>query len=280
MLKRILVALDQDADTPIAVDYALKVAHKKKAAVTGLAVVDVDRIEETSSGGGIGSMYYAEKLKEKLTNQTRIRAQELVEEFSHASEEKHIPYQVEVREGIPSDQIVEEQKYHDLLFIGNNPHFFYSHPDQTTTTLGHVVQKCVAPIIIVPSEFKKIKRAVLGYDGSTPSVRALQRFAQMSPFGHDVEVFVVSVNEGRNSANSEMLSLHACNYLQAFGYKASHATLQGGKPVQHILNYAQQQNAELIIAGAHSVSKMRRLAFGSTTETLVNDGRFVLFLDR
>lgn len=280
MVKRILVALDQDADTPVAVDYAFDVAHRNIAGVTGLAVVDVDRIESSSSGGGIGSMYYAEKLREKLTNKTRIRAQELVDEFSHASEAQHIPYQIEVKEGAPSEKIIEELKYHDLLFIGNNPHFFYGHPDQTTTTLAHVVKKCVAPVIIVPDKHSEITCAVLAYDGSDPSVKALQRFAQFSPFGNNVRIHVVSVCDTKKDADAEMKARNACKYLESYGYEAKPITLHGDKPVRHILGHAEQVGAELIIAGAHSVSMMHKLAFGSTTESLVKDGRFVLFLER
>ena len=79
MFQRILVALDQDADTPVAMDYAFDIAHRYLTSVTGLAVVDIDRIDQSSFGGGIGSMHYAEKLREKLTARTRKRAQELVE---------------------------------------------------------------------------------------------------------------------------------------------------------------------------------------------------------
>ncbi len=280
MIKRILVALDQDADTPVAVDYAFNAAHRNGAEVTGLAVVDVNRIEDTSSGGGIGSMYYAEKLREKLTVKTRIRAQELVKEFSDASEAQHIPYQVDVKEGVPSDEIIEDLRYHDILFIGNNPHFFYGHPDQTTTTLGHVVQKCVAPVVIVPDTRKKIKTAIFGYDGSAPAVRAMQRFAQMAPFGRDITIHVVSISSKNDHAASEMLTTHAGEFLQRHGFETVGVCLYGNKPIEHILNYAEQKNAELIIAGAHSVSRMKRIAFGSTTASLVEDGRYVLFLER
>ncbi len=280
MVKRILVALDQDADTPVAVDYAFDVAHRSHAAVTGLAVVDVKRIGESSSGGGIGSMHYANKLREKLTVQTRIRAQELVEEFSHASEERKIPYKIEIREGAPSEQIIEELKYHDLLFIGNNPHFFYGHPDETTTTLGHVVKKCVAPVIVVPDKYIEITSAILAYDGSPPSIKALQRFAQISPFGNELDVYVVSVCDSKKDAESERMAFRASEYLKTYGFEAHPITLHGGKPVEHIVGYAEQKKAQLIIAGAHSVSMMHKLAFGSTTESLVKDGRFVLFLER
>ncbi len=280
MIKRILIALDQDADTPVAVDYAFGVAHRSLAEVTGLAVVDTDRIEESSSGGGIGSMYYAEKLREKLTDRTRKRARELIEEFSHASAEENIPCQVVVKEGAPSDQIIEEQKYHDLLLIGNNPHFFYGHPDQTTTTLGHVVKKCVAPVIIVPDKYCTITNAVLAYDGSLPAVRVMQRFAQMSPFGNGFTVHVLTVCDKKNDAEAEMKTHHACEYLRDFGYEAHPVTLHGERPIRHILAYAEQEGAELIIAGAHSTSMIHKLAFGSTTEKLVDDGRFILFLER
>ena len=280
MIKKILVALDQDADTPVAVDYAFDVAHRNLAAVTGLAVVDLKRIQESSTGGGIGSMHFANKLREKLTIQTRTRAQELVEEFSHASEEHNIQYEIDVREGAPSVQIIEELKYHDLLFIGNNPHFFYGHPDETTTTLGHVVKKCVAPVIVVPDRHTEITCAILAYDGTGPSIKALQRFAQMSPFGNEVKVFVVSVCASKKDAESERMAFRASEYLKTYGFAAKPITLHGGKPVEHILGYAEQKKAELIIAGAHSVSMMHKLAFGSTTESLVKDGRFVLFLER
>lgn len=225
-------------------------------------------------------MHYAEKLRDKLTARTRKRAQELVESFSHASEEQHIPYQINVKEGGPSDEIVEALRYHDLLVIGNDPHFFYGHPDQTTTTLAHVVKKCVAPVIIVPDRYIEIESAILAFDGSLPAVRAMQRFAQMSPFGQNMEVHTVSICTKKHAAEAEMLAHHASEYLKTYGFDAYPATMIGGDPAHDILGYAEQKKAQLVIAGAHSVSKVRKLAFGSTTESLVNDRRFVLFLER
>jgi nucleotide-binding universal stress UspA family protein len=46
------------------------------------------------------------------------------------------------------------------------------------------------------------------------------------------------------------------------------------------MGHAEQIEADLIVAGAHSVSKVQKLAFGSTTETLIKNGRGILFLDR
>ena len=63
MIKRILVALDTDSDTPSATRYATEIASRYDAELTGLAVVDTGSIDAGSRGGGVGSMYYAEKLR-------------------------------------------------------------------------------------------------------------------------------------------------------------------------------------------------------------------------
>ena len=44
MIKRILVALDPDEDTPLATRYAIELAKRTEASITGLAPVDTTRI--------------------------------------------------------------------------------------------------------------------------------------------------------------------------------------------------------------------------------------------
>ena len=78
MIKRILVALDPDSDSRIATQYAVHIAQRTDARITGLAVVDTKTIEVSARGGGIGSMYYAEKLRENLTQETRNQARYLI----------------------------------------------------------------------------------------------------------------------------------------------------------------------------------------------------------
>lgn len=74
MIERILIALDVDADTPVAIQYVENIATRYAAEVVGLAVVDTGSIESGTRGGGVGSMDYAEKLRENLTEVTRQKA--------------------------------------------------------------------------------------------------------------------------------------------------------------------------------------------------------------
>ena len=81
MIKRILVGLDPSADTLVATRYAISLAHNFNAHLTGLAIIDMKNIEADISAGGIGSIYYAEQMRENLEKMTRERAVELISTF-------------------------------------------------------------------------------------------------------------------------------------------------------------------------------------------------------
>ena len=280
MIRRILLALDPDNDTPVAMRHAFEVAHRYGAHVTGIACVDTRRIEKSAAGGGIGSMHYAEKIREKLVNTTRKRATDLIKSFAEASEQQNITYSEIIKEGSPSERIIEETRYHELLVIGNDPHFFYGHPEERTTTLAHVVKGSVCPVLVVPDEYRAVKNVLFAFDGSTPASRAMQLFAMMKPFGADLDVHVVQVYRKGHEAKAELEVAAAAEYLEVHGFSVHRATMQGEEPFDHLMECARNREADLVLAGAHSVSKIRQKMFGSTTETLVTQSQLPMFLER
>ena len=280
MIQNILVALDPDEDTPIAIDYACALAHKREAALTGIAVVDTRRIEKQSAGGGIGSMYYAEKLKEKWTEQTRAMARKLIAEFQHASKEAHINPSYLMREGRPADCIVDEMRFHDVLVIGNVPHFFYVHPNEQTTTLNQIVKNGVGPVLIVPDKKIDVKSILVAFDGSYASSRAMQRFCQTQPLGIEIPVEVLNIHADGEQDHSDVLLAKAKEYISSWGFDVNTTSLGGTKHYELIMQHADAVEAGMIVAGAHSVSRMSQLAFGSTTASLVENGNKILFLER
>jgi len=159
MIKRILVALDPDSDTQTATRYAVEIARRTGARVSGLAVVDMGSIDSTAIGGGIGSMYYAEKLREKLTEEARSKASELTSRFDKLAQGvEHIEL---VEEGVPFERIVEDMKYHDLLIVGDDPHFFYAHPKSKTETLIHVIENTIGPTLVVKKKYRSVERVLM-----------------------------------------------------------------------------------------------------------------------
>lgn len=279
MIKKILVALDPDTDTPVATQYASDIAHRFDAQVTGLAVVDMGSIEASSRGGGIGSMYLMEKVQANLTTEARTVARRLTDAFRKAMDGSGVAYDTQVEEGVPFERIVEDMKYHDLLIVGREPHFFYSHPEEKTKTLIEVVKNTVAPTLVAAASYKPINKVLITYDASPASARALRNYALMQPFGTDVTVEILNVHGKGEREGSQLALQMAKSYLDAHGYDARTSSIQGTEPARQILEFAAQYEADIVVAGAHSVSKLAKLAFGSTTISLLEDSPVPLFLE-
>lgn len=278
MIKRILLAVDSDEDTTIAARYAIDLARRHDALVNSLAVIDLRSIETSTRGGGIGSFYYAEKLQEKLTDDTRELARELIANVEKIMVEAGIRHGEFIREGVPFDRIVEDMKIHDLLILGKDPHFFYAHPKKDTHTVARVVKRTIAPTLVVDAEYEDVNRVVIAYDGSDASARAISRFVHLQPFGLNIEIDLLNVFSDDARESELMLGLMS-GYISDHGFRCKPVSLSGSDPGNEILKYAESTGCDLIVAGAHSVSAIKRVAFGSTTAALLDKCTIPLFID-
>ncbi|MBO6574585.1 MAG: universal stress protein [Rhodothermales bacterium] len=278
MIKKILVALDPDSDTPTATRYAVEIAKRDQASITGLAVVDMGSIASSSRGGGVGSMYYADKLRGRLTAEARDRAHELIREFSSVVSKAGVEHTELLQEGVPFRRIVEDMKYHDLLVVGNDPHFFYSHPKEATETLARVVRKTVGPTLIVSEQYRKVKNVLIAYDGSNAAARAMRTFVRSKPFGSDIAIRLICIWE-KKQAEAELMLQLASEFIRAHGLNPEVAALKSDDVEGTISAQISQFDADVVVAGAHSKSRIRSVAFGSTTSFLVKQCPVNLYLD-
>ncbi len=278
MIKKILVALDPDSDSITAIKHAVDIALRFQASVTGLAVVDMGSIEASSRGGGIGTMYFADKLRARLTTEARETAQTLIAAFDAIVTDAGIEFTELVQEGVPFRRIVEDMKYHDLLLVGKEPHFFYSHPKEATQTLARVVKKTIGPTVIVGKKHVRVKKALVAYDGSSAAAQSLRSFVTSKPFGEDLEVRMIQIYDDNQKEAELELSL-AADYMRAHGVNPSVLALSGEDPEAVIMQQIEQFGADLVVAGAHSKSRIRAVAFGSTTAYLVENCPVALYLD-
>ncbi len=270
MIKRILVALDSDTDTPTATRYATELAHRFDAEVTGVAVVDTGSIEKGARGGGIGSMYLMEKVEASLTAEAREVAGGLLDRFRAAVVNAGVAYETRIQEGEPADRIVEDGKYADLLIIGREPHFYYAHPNETPITLGQVIKRVVGAVLVVPNRYREVKRVVVAFDSSAACVRSLRGFVHMQPFGTDVGVDIVNVHSKGGRAESQLELRQAQAYVQKHGFHVDIHSVVGVDASEEIVNCTKRFEADLLLVGAQFVTPLSKLAFGSTTASLLD----------
>ena len=281
MTQRILVVLDPDSDTPVATETAVAIARRHGAEVTGLAFVDRDSIEAETAGGGIGSMYYAEKLRDRLEGETRTKAEALLRQFVETVEAAGVRHSGDrVGDGIVKS-LLDEMRTHDLLVAGRESHFYYHDPAQRTHTLARVLQECAAATLIVGAEAPTVRRVAVAYDGSAPAARAMQKFAHLRPFGTDLDVEVVHVHGASDDDRtvSQRLRDDAAVYLRAHGFDRVTTTgVEGGDPADRIAELAQGDRADLVVSGAYAKTGFRKVLFGTSATRLLDEARVPLFL--
>lgn len=279
MIKRILVALDPDSDSRVATQYAVRIAQQTDARITGLAVVDTRNIEASSRGGGIGSMYYAEKLKENLTKETRDQARTLISQFEEHVEGCGVRHIETVEEGVPFERIVEDMKYHDILVVGCDPHFFYGHPKKRTNTLAGVFHHTVGPTIVVPKTHRNVKKVLFATNGENSASRAIRRFVELQPFGTDLEVEVLFVYEKDEQVDAEFHLQLTKDYLSDHGFNAHVTAMEDSHRGDRILEKANELEVDLIVAGSTTSKGITGFGMSKTTQQLTDNESIAVFVE-
>ena len=284
MIKRILLALDLDIDTPIATHYAINLAKEFEASLTGLAVVDTRNINQKAGVGGIDSIYYADMFRKKMTDEARQQAGKLLDKFDKIVMESGLKYSTRMAEGVPYQRIIDDMKYHDLLVIGRESHFFYNRPERETGTLANIVKKSSAPTLVITESYRvPIDRVLIAHDGSMASARTIQWFVQLEPYGKDITIDVVNVCRSEKDIEKEKatLKLHlVADFLKAHGYEDINQQVlhSNATNAEIIIDYVREKKVDSVVLGAHSVSALRRLTFGSTTHDMVQSCPVPMFL--
>ena len=282
MIKRILVALDPDGDTPVATRFAIRLAQKFDASLTGLAVVDIANIHSVIGIGGYGTEISGRKIWSEMADESRQVAEKLLNNFKSAVEKAGVRHRDIRKEGASYELIIEEMKYHDLLIVGRDSHFFYNQPDKDTGTLAKVVKGGDAPTLVVTDEYRNVERIMIAFDGSGPAARTLKSFVHLLPYGKDIEIELVNIAGGDSIEEMDKASTilkQAENYLKEHNFRyITKVVLEKGNPGERILERQMEKKPDIVLLGAHSVSALKRTAFGSTTHYMITSSQGPLFL--
>lgn len=143
---------------------------------------------------------------------------------------------------------------------------------------GHletIVRSVQRPIFVVNKSFEAPKAAMLAFDGSDCSLKALDMVVN-SPLFNDLPVHIVNVS--KSASAGEALLGPAQAKLEAAGRKVSSAVLTGD-PAQALCQYQKDHAIGLTVMGSFSHNRLRDMVFGSfTAKMLLNTEQPLLLL--
>lgn len=275
MLKRILVALSGTPFTPVAVKHAVELAKWHEASVTGVTVVDMGRLSDVGPRP-VGAGAAAASLAEHRIAVTQERVEEEIANFERACEAADIKYIVDRETGNAFDLLHELWRFHDLTVIGLRGLFEYGVVHNPDDQLIRLIRHGVRPILAVSSEYRRIERVLIAFNGSSESAMAMKRFAQICLW-KGIGVRVCSF--GFDDEKALPLLTDAVSYLRAHGYDPESGSMPG-YPEGGLLKHATDWNADLVVMGSTSRSRIMKLMLGETAlEALMHAG-MPLFLSQ
>lgn len=280
MIRRILLPLDPSPYSDAALDFACLIAKVYNAEITGLVILDIPGIQDSIGPIPIGGIHLAEKLEAEKREEAKIRIDGLLTKFREKCEKNGVKHKEAKRQGSPSDQILIESIYYDLVFIGLRTYFHFETSEKFGRSLDKLIKESITPIYGVPEKLpfssvpdRKI-RILIAFDGSPLAARALHRFAQLV----DPNLYELTLlNSSDNREEGELILTYAEEYLNShdiFDIKK----VWVNENIKDVIENNYYDSMDGFVVGAHAREGIFDFLVGSLTKFLVKSAKKPVFI--
>ena len=265
MFKDIIVNLSAGKSGKMVGDYAISVASRLEAHITGIAIAFVPNIQRA------GTAYLSVEKIEALQRDNEAAAETIVEWFAAATASAGISAEKQILRANMSDaadQFGRIARRFDIAIVGQ------VEPD------GSPVQAMVCestlfesgrPMIIVPyiqTAPLKLDRIMVCWDGSRPAARAIADAMPLLKRAGTIEVVSVTSERGKQD---EIEGADIGHHLARHGLKVEVTRITRGElDVEDVLlSHAADSDADFMVMGGYGHSRLREFVLGGVTRSML-----------
>jgi nucleotide-binding universal stress UspA family protein len=273
---RILVPLDPSDHSTAALQRACEMATRLNGEITGLTVLDSEGIMDSVA------LPFATDLLDFPRPNAVSKFQDATEKldqvgkrFNEKCAESKVTGRLRKLKGSPAHGILDLIRFYDLCIMGLQSHFHFETETTPGDTLAQVLSQTAVPVVLTTAyDTNPLRRALIAYDGSPASTRALHAFARFQR-GYAPEVRIITQNHDEKTGGH--LLDEAQKFLQFHGIADITTELVHG-PLIESLEQGNLEWADWIVAGTRSKTVIKRLMVGSFAEFLLERSHRVLLL--
>jgi len=274
MIKRILVPLDSSTYTKVAIKYAVLIAKKHDATITGMTILDVAEIESSMGSIPLGGIYWAEKLEQSKIEKAKNNWKNIEEYFAKQCVENKVNYTLEEDKGVPSHWILKKAKFHDLVVMGIRTYYELDSPDKSGDTVKKILSHSEIPMLMVPDNYVEIKNVVIAFDGSMQATKAVHGFIHLARV---LSFNIKLVNSTSDEEYAEFLRANLKKYFEAYGIN-NVEFIHTEKDIIDIMDSEFYRKNDLFVIGSHSKNAIKEFFIGSLTQYLIDKKDKPIFL--
>lgn len=276
-MKKILVAFDGSFYSESALQYAIQIAKKTEALISGIFLEDLTAYHQFSPVFHAPEMIgLADDVLLELKNENKQTIQENIDKFTQQCNKAEARYTIEKEAGIPAKELIDESLYADLLIIGSVTYFSNISFATDQNLISDLLYRANCPVVVVPERFDKIRSVVLTFDGSTSSVWAIKLYTYLfRDFLDDQTLTLLSVCKKEDESVEGERRLH--HYLQQVQPNCKYEKIVG-KPVDEILHFAKVSGNSMLVMGSHGRNAFWKLFKSSVEDKIVKARTIPVFV--
>ena len=178
-------------------------------------------------------------------------------------------HRAELKEGSPERELLRAAKLSDVLILGRVTRMeFGIDEDESCGTWWEVLTKSERPLILVPEQYREIKRVMIAVDFHRITDRLIFNYVHLNPYpGAEVHlIHAADPDDKDREIPGELL-----DYLETHGVNVIPKVLFGEHKGQAIVNYANTEEIDLAVIGLHTMSKVVAALLGSTANFVIQN---------
>ena len=272
-LKDILVHLDRTPRSGVRLEIAAALARKQGAHLAGVYVMELASPPVFyGDPTGFADVRLVEEMLRKMREAATAEARPVEGGFRERLRRDGIEGEWRQVEGRASETVALHARYADLAVLGQ--------PDPKASDFTSAAQVPLAallssgrPVLIVPyaGSFPAVgERVLVAWKSSREAARAVNDALPLLREARSVTVLAINPEEGV-AGDGDTPAADIALHLARHGVKAeaAHTVATTIPEGDALLNYAADMSADLIVAGGYGHSRLRELAFGGVTRTLL-----------
>jgi nucleotide-binding universal stress UspA family protein len=273
-IKDILVHLDASARSQVRLGVAAALAARHGAHLTALHVVDLPPPDVFYGfPSAFMDVQRAEDVIERMRAARVEEAEGIKTGFLDRLRRDGLEGEWRLVEGEAGDMVALHTRYADLVVVGqpdpNNP------GGRGTEVSATALMSSGRPLLVIPfaGNFTEIGNNVLvGWNGTGEAARALNDAIPLLHHAKKVTVLAINPRHGIGG-DGDVPAADIALHLARHGIKAeaAHTVAKDIGEGDALLSYAADLGVDLLVCGMYGHSRLRELAFGGVTRSLLTE---------
>lgn len=196
-------------------------------------------------------------------------------DFENRCKNADIPFKVHKDfYGLATQELINETRFSDLLFIGSNAFYQYLGGD-LNDYLKEILHKSECPVLIYPENFEPPQSLIFAYDGSASSVYAIKQFSYLFPELGNLPALFLYVTGKEDAEIPEVPELEELTSLH-FKDLQCLKLIEGGD--KGVIQWLGEKKNPILVGGAFGRSFLSQLFKNSFMNEIISKHKFPVFI--